>query len=144
MSTPGIVGQNMFDGSAIPVLEQLAKFAQARHGVLAGNIANFDTPGYRVRDLSPERFQARLKDAIATRDRGAEVASLGSSDLSVSDPVGDVDPRLEDVLFHDDSNGGLEEQVAEISKNQMQHNLAMSVLGAQYRLLQVAISERIS
>ena len=46
-----------------PVLEQVVNFAQARHGVLAGNIANLDTPGYRVRDLSPEKFESDSKQA---------------------------------------------------------------------------------
>ena len=41
-----------------PVLEQVVNFTEARHGVLAGNIANLDTPGYKTRDLSPELFQA--------------------------------------------------------------------------------------
>ena len=52
----------------IPVLEQVVNFSQARHGVLAGNIANLDTPGYRVRDLSPELFQERLKAAIQAKN----------------------------------------------------------------------------
>ena len=41
----------------MPVLEQVVNFTEARHGVLAGNIANLDTPGYKTRDLSPALFQ---------------------------------------------------------------------------------------
>ena len=58
---------SLFRSSTIPVLEQVVNFTEARHGVLAGNIANLDTPGYRTRDLSPELFQDRLKEAIDTR-----------------------------------------------------------------------------
>ena len=43
--------------TTIPLLQEVASFAEARHHVLAGNIANVDTPGYRVRDLSPETFR---------------------------------------------------------------------------------------
>ena len=32
-------------------------FTEARHSVLAGNVANLDTPGYKTRDLSVETFQ---------------------------------------------------------------------------------------
>ena len=58
---------SLFDGSTIPMLEQVVQFTEARHGVLAGNIANMDTPGYRTRDLSPELFQSRLQEALETK-----------------------------------------------------------------------------
>src|SRR6187397_1693930 len=58
---------SIFQSSTLPVLEQVVNFTDARHGVLAGNIANLDTPGYKTRDLSPELFQERLKEAIETR-----------------------------------------------------------------------------
>src|SRR5688500_6687911 len=58
----------LFDASSIPVLEQLVNYSQARHDVLAGNIANLDTPGYRVRDLSPRLFQERMQEALERRD----------------------------------------------------------------------------
>lgn len=71
----------MFNSTTIPVLEQVMNFSQARHAVLAGNIANMDTPGYRVRDLSPEKFEAKLKEALTehTPDRGS--MSTSQSDL---------------------------------------------------------------
>jgi flagellar basal-body rod protein FlgB len=49
---------------------------------------------------------------------------------------------MQSILMHDDSNVGLEQQVAAISKNQMQHNLALTIMNAQFRQLQTAISER--
>ena len=52
-------------------------FAQARHQVLAGNIANLDTPGYRVRDLSVENFQQRLKEVIEGSQVGARSITPG-------------------------------------------------------------------
>ena len=60
---------SLFQSSTLPVLEQVVNFTEARHGVLAGNIANLDTPGYKTRDLSPELFQQRLKEAIETKNQ---------------------------------------------------------------------------
>lgn len=137
----------MFDSTTIPVLEQVMNFSQARHAVLAGNIANLDTPGYRVRDLSPEKFEARLKSALTERDQRhvatshADAYSPGNS-LAAATPVSEVTESLQDLLYHDDSTGSMEKQVAAISKNQMQHNLAVSILSSQFRLLQAAITER--
>ena len=51
---------SLFQGTSIPVLEQVVRFTEARHGVLAGNVANLDTPGYTTRDLSVDLFQEKL------------------------------------------------------------------------------------
>lgn len=66
---------DIFGSTAIPVLEQVVAFTQARHGVLAGNVANLDTPDYKTRDLSPALFQEKLKEAIEDRDRSHSVMS---------------------------------------------------------------------
>src|SRR5687767_4330985 len=113
---------SLFSGTTIPVLEQVVNFSQARHGVLAGNIANLDTPGYRVRDLSPDVFQARLKQALAERDRPAGSRVGGTEYESLQQ----VTQNVEGMLRHDDSNVGIEQQVAEMAKNHMQHNLALA------------------
>jgi flagellar basal-body rod protein FlgB len=128
----------MFRGTSIPVLEQVVNFSQSRHNVLAGNIANMDTPGYQVRDLSPQRFQDMLKEAIATRDDHRAGPFAGHDDAALRQ----VSTNLEGILFHDLSNDSIEYQVAEMSKNQMQHNMALSIMNSQFRLLQSAISER--
>ena len=134
--------QGIFTGTALPVLEQLVGFAQARHQVLAGNLANIDTPGYRTRDLSVPAFQQQLKRAIETRDR-APVAGEAPVASQRRVALDEARPELSHILYHDQSNVGLEQQVAELSKNQMQHNLALSIMGSQFRLLQTAISERV-
>ena len=130
----------MFASTPIPVLEQLVNFNQSRHAVLASNIANVDTPGYRTRDLSVDQFQARLKDAISERDQ--RLTSLSSTKPMGVDPFDKVRGGMNNILYHDQSNVGLEQQVAEITKNHMQHNLALTILNSQFRLLQTAVSER--
>lgn len=133
---------SLFDSTTIPVLEQVANFAQARHQVLAGNIANIDTPGYRTRDLSTDQFQQRLQQALTARDRGpAESggATPGTERMNALDKVRD---GLDDIVYHDESNVGVEQQVTELAKNQLQHNLALTILTSQFRLLQAAVSER--
>lgn len=132
----------LFSGTSIPALEQVVHFSQARHAVLAGNIANFDTPGYRVRDLSPERFQARLADALKHRDEPGPV-SPGQLNAFPHRQLQHVSQDMEGLLFHDDSNGALEQQVAAMAKNQQQHNMAIAVMTNQFRLLQAVISERV-
>jgi flagellar basal-body rod protein FlgB len=134
----------MFGSTTIPLLEEVANFAQARHGVLVGNVANLDTPGYRTRDLSVDVFQERLKEALeARRVREEGWSSSGIVTRDPNDSLRDVGESLNSILYHDDSNVGLEQQILQISKNQYLHNLAISIMSNQFRLLQAAISERV-
>ena len=55
---------------------------------------------------------------------------------------GKVSDSLKGMLRHDDNNTSMEQQVTEIAKNHAQHNLALSLMTAQFRLLRAAITER--
>jgi flagellar basal-body rod protein FlgB len=134
---------NLFGSTNIPVLQEVLQFSQARHGVLVGNLANVNTPGYRVRDLSVTNFQDRLKDAINASQRGNGNQSPGIISIDPTDPLREVRDTMTNVLYHDDTNIDLEKQVAEITKNQYMHSVALSIMTNQMQLLESAISERV-
>jgi flagellar basal-body rod protein FlgB len=145
---------NMFDSSPLPLLEQVVKFTEARHGVLAGNLANLDTPGYRVRDLPVEEFQTQLKEAVQERQRkpisqapypaspGNQITTTSSWQKGAEDKLASVADNAKGMLRHDENNSSLEEQVTEMSKNQAEFNMAVSLMNAQFRMLRAAITER--
>ena len=134
---------NIFNSTNIPALAEVVNFAQARQGILAGNIANINTPGYRVRDLSLESFQQKLKEAITQYRASGEEISPGIVSKDSSDPMRNVRESLTNILYHDDTNLDLEKQTAEITKNQFLHSFALTVMNDQFQLLQTAISERV-
>ena len=147
---------SLFQSSSLPVLENVVNFTEARHGVLAGNIANLDTPGYKTRDLSPQLFQERLREAIETKNQPISPTSLGDvADLSPTDnfeqqaikqqvAFGKVKDSMKSILRHDGDDVSMEKQVNEMMKNQQQHNLAIGIMTAQFRLLRAAITERVA
>ena len=134
--------QDIFSSTTIPVLEQVVNFSQARHTVLAGNVANMDTPGYKVRDLSVDDFRKRLANAIEAQRKPPAYRSPGEPDYEPPEPLAEVSENPKSILYHDNNNVGIEHQVTEMVKNQMQHNLALSLMVHQFQLLQAAISER--
>ncbi len=134
---------NVLNSTTIPALQEVIGFAQTRHELLAGNMANIDTPDYQIRDLSVETFQARLKEALETRNATKEPLSSGLIGDERDDEMHKVRETLKHITFHDGSDLSMEHQVAEMSKNQFMHNLAISLMNSQFRLLQTAISERI-
>ena len=134
---------NLFNSTTIPALGEVINFAQARHTVLAGNIANVNTPGYRLRDLSPTEFQQRLKEALAQSQQQNRPISPGLASSQAGDPLRQVRASLENIVYHDNTNIDLEKQVAEMTKNQLLHNFALTIMTDQFQLLQTAISERV-
>ncbi len=134
---------NIFDRTTIPVLQEVVYFSQARHEVLAGNIANIDTPGYKTADLSPEIFQQKLREAIAQRQAGRTNAS-SAEPIAEQPPLRHVRESMRSILRHDESDVGLEQQVLALTENQLTHNIAIALMNSQFRLLETAISERIT
>ncbi|MEM9589667.1 MAG: flagellar basal body rod protein FlgB [Planctomycetota bacterium] len=130
----------LFHNTTIGALEQTASFAQKRHELLAGNVANLDTPGYRSRDLDVNQFQAALAESIEQKE--ATPGVLGIAPTTRDDRLNGPRDAMETIVFHDDSDVSLEHQVTEISKNQHLHNLAISTMRSQFALLEAAITER--
>ncbi len=129
--------------STLPALEQTAAFAQKRHMLLAGNIANMDVPGYQTRDISVDDFQSALKQAVDRQQHPSSGYGLAgtASQQPVMDKVRDVSSQ---VLYHDGSDVSREQQVTEISKNQAMHDMSIALMRNQFQTLQVAIRESVA
>lgn len=123
---------------SIDALEQLLGFTEARHEVFVNNLANIDTPGFRMGDLSQARFHESLKDALDARASGDSASAAVSGDA-----FEEVKATRQHIVFHDENNRSIERQVVELTKNGMMHNMAVEILASQYDLLHVAISERV-
>lgn len=145
----------MFTPGVARALEETIAFAERRHAILAGNLANMDTPGYKTRDLSLPEFQASLKQLMVAEkaremppspgDRNFEAASGSpSTRLAREQAVREVRDASTQVVYHDGSDDNLETQITEISKNQTMHSTAIALLKSQYRTMQMAISGNVS
>ena len=129
----------IFQSTTIPALERSLAFSERRHELLAGNVANMDTPGYRQKDLDETRFQNALADSIRS---ASEPDPLGMSPATRDDMYSGPRAATEQIVFHDGSDVSLERQVTEIAKNQHLHGLAVTTMRSQFALLRAAITER--
>jgi flagellar basal-body rod protein FlgB len=114
-------------------LDRVVQFTESRHQVLANNLANLDTPDYKMQDLDVTSFQQDLKKAVETRSFESD-----SGDAAMS-PKPDYQQYL---LFHDGNNRSMEKQVSQMTKNTMMHNVAIELLRNRYNMLDKAISLR--
>ena len=116
--------------TGIDLLARVSAFTQQRQEVLAGNIANIDTPGYKMRDLSLDDFQQDLAQAVKSR-------SLPTA-LAESVPLPRVDAQ-QYMLFQDGNNRSIEKQMTSITANALLHEVAVQLLNNRFRLLENAI-----
>ncbi|MEZ6192804.1 MAG: flagellar basal body rod protein FlgB [Phycisphaerales bacterium] len=141
----------LFTSGSMQAVERLVEFTGARHKVLASNIANFETPFYRARDLDPETFQASLRDAIDDRRRSRVSPIDGvlkmrdTSQMRFRDSGTEFRPGFADegIMFHDRTNADVERTMQHLAENTMAHNTGLEILKNQFDLLKTAIRGRV-
>lgn len=136
---------SMLGQSAVGALTQTLQFTERRHELISSNVANMDTPDYKTRDLDVKSFQAELREAV---ENPISKANTSPGELAALGDEPDVWKKARDVskqiLYHDGHDVSIEEQVTEAAKNQSMHNTAVALLKAQFRTLQMAITENVN
>jgi flagellar basal-body rod protein FlgB len=144
---------SLFNTSTIPLLAKAAVFAERRHEVLAGNVANISTPDYRTRDLPVAEFRAALEEAVARKrpldssgrpawsfSAGTRPASAGANFPQTLFQGLEAPPKT--ITFQDGNNRSIEKEVMEITKNSIMQTVAIELMNVQLNRLQAVISER--
>ena len=127
----------LLNQTAAPTLERAAGFYSARHKVLADDVVNLSTPGFRQKDLDEAGFQSQLRRRIDARDRTVG----GGVDLDgVGYEVGHPDDTL---VFHDGNDRDVEQLITDQAQNALKHNLAVELLRKQFALFDLALRERV-
>ena len=112
-----------------PTLQGLAQaltLHQRRHEVIAGNVANVDTPRFRARDLD---FRTALKEAFTDAERNAAPA----------DPPAPVEDR--DAPARADGNTvDLDLQMAKLTANGTRYLALARLLAMRIGLVRTAIN----
>ena len=135
-------------GGAMPLLERQAVWGEVRHNVLAGNLANIDTPGFVPRDLDPAAFQEALAASVAATSPGVprdRYAPPPADPLAGGVPDDLLTPASRPgggLVYHDGSPRSVEREVLTLTRNAMQRQAAVQLLSANMAMLQAAITER--
>ncbi|MBI3099739.1 MAG: flagellar basal body rod protein FlgB [Planctomycetes bacterium] len=140
----------LFNKGSIPILDRGISFAARRHQVLVHNIANSDTPFYKVRDLPVDEFHKLLRRSIEERDRRpVPVFRFEGSSRILPTSLGGVaarplEPGRQGILKHDENTFRVETEMAKLAQNTGMYNTLTQILGHQYDLIQSAIRERVA
>ena len=124
------------------VLRKGLGFASFRHDLIANNIANNSTPGYRRRDVD-------FKGMLAAQMKGSLPAYMTKENhLSFDSESFDralftTQPNETDIKS-DGNNIDLDKEVVNMSNNSVYYSTLATVLNKKFRTLRAAISERVS
>ena len=121
-----------------PVLEQELAFTDARQQVIADNIANASTPGYRQKDLSVEKFESMLQDRV-DQQQAAAPGTTSFDDIQV-----EIENPTHGILNHDGNNRSMEQMMTDNAKNALMHNLIVELLRRQYQTMDMALKGQVS
>jgi len=113
------------------ILERKIRFAAARHGVLASNVANADTPGFRARDL---RFEEALEGEGLSLRRTAP-GHLGGADPG-SRPAAEEAPA---APWGDGNTVELDAEMAKMTENALLYQAGVTMLSAHIRMFRQAL-----
>jgi len=134
---------------ATPALVQMWSFTQARHRMIAENVANWGNPDYKTKRLDVAAFQQALGKALD--QRGGDPSKplvLRPTEQVRTDDAGRlrVTPSatpVENILFHDRTNMSIERQMADLADNAMVHETVTTLLRGRYEGLRKAIRGRV-
>lgn len=133
------------DRGSTPALVKTLAFNEARLSMIAENVANIHTPGYRVKRLDAKAFQSALRRAIDARGDGPHKPfTVKAGDEVQTDERGRLrikpsENPVQNVLFHDGTNLSIERQMADLAETGMMHELATTLLRGNFEGLRKAI-----
>ena len=118
----------------VNVLDKAADASWKRNDVLANNIANADTPGYKRKDV---QFETYLIGAIG----GTDNLDKTISELDLSDINATTYTEQAGLSYRMDGNNvDITTENVELAKNQIRYNTLMTSINHEFQDLKAAIS----
>lgn len=115
------------------------KWHQSRQSVLASNVANADTPGYKPKDLKPLEFDRFMSDHRSV-SAGMTTTHKNHFNVSAGSNGGFKSKLSSDFEVTPNGNGVvLEDQMMKVAENQFDYQLATSVYTRSLGLLKIAL-----
>ena len=129
-------------------LESALSARAIKQDLIAGNIANADTPYYRPRDLDFETALSRkAAEGYGQNSEMEKKLKLAKTDPKMMDPIDDLNPFHPTIYIRDghlarnDGNSvDLDVETTELSKNIMMFNAVVEALKIEAQIFKAVIS----
>ncbi len=121
----------LFNDKNFQAIEQALTMKYERHAILAGNIANANTPRYRARDVD---FGNELQSILETQDSGFKKTHAKHMDIN-SSQVSRVVYDNSGAVKADGNNVDLDKAVGKFSANAKSYESMATLLSIKLRIL---------
>jgi flagellar basal-body rod protein FlgB len=136
----------LFDGTNIPLLNKALDAYALRQRVLASNVANITTTGYKSQTVSFEDQLAKAASGLAV---GGAQTEGGHVAFGTGQSISEIQPRVYDAS-EDRPEGSnamasgfndvdIDNEMAELAKNQIRFKFSSRLLGDAFKGMQKAI-----
>jgi flagellar basal-body rod protein FlgB len=128
---------NMVSDPVIELLARAGELRMQRAQLLAGNIANADTPGYTPREMD-------FRQALELEKQGLALAVTDEKHLPVVTPAGGepvVYEKPDGLPGLDGNTVGLESQMTKLTENRIHYEAGLAALRKKLALLRYAAGE---
>ena len=123
-------------------LTEKMKWHQTRQGLLAENVANAATPGYRGRDLKAFGFAEHMRN-LGTSTIATAATQPGHLSAMGTDADGFGARTVNSFEITPTGNGvTLEDEMMKVTSNQMDYQMVTSLYTRSVRLLKVALGRQ--
>ncbi|WP_061213826.1 flagellar basal body rod protein FlgB [Syntrophomonas wolfei] len=125
------------------LLNQAMDVGTLRNDVIADNIANVDTPGFKRREVI---FEEKMKKALEGTTVQLGLNLTNSRHIQMEGSIPDLEPEvrvLEDLTFRNDENNvDIDNEMAKMKKNSINYDAVSRSMSNEIRLLRMAITGR--
>ncbi len=127
-------------GKELQVLARSLDFCVQRNNLIAANLANADTPGYKAVRID---FEEALQQMVEQQG-GKEIRRTDPKHFPLDPAVMQVKPEIyirEESVKRDGNSVDMDEEIAKMSINQIRYNAGAEVLNKLFKGLEYAIQE---
>lgn len=133
------LSQFIFDGVGVPRFQKYLNLTSLRHKLIAGNVVNVSTPGYRSQDID---FQAELKK-LSKEDSVVKGKMTHAKHI----PLGNHPDRLPEVKSMRVKSGSMnsvdiDSEVSKMAQNELLYTVAARIMRGKFEGLRKVINSK--
>ena len=135
-----VIKNIVFNKVGVPLYRSFLNMASARHKLIAGNLANISTPGYKSKDID---FHGELNKVVNDK-----VHLKGKTTHAAHLPVGRSQLRGPDIIVNKSKNGNginnvdADTEIANLAQNQIYYSIGARLLASKFQGLRNAIKSK--
>lgn len=132
-------GKNMFMDNTSRLLSKALDLRAVRQNVIAGNLANAETPGYVMKELEFEKALQKAAENMAFKPLTEEAGQINGSEAILED---DFNPTQMIKEYGKPNELNIDKEMAKMSQNNLLYEVSTRLLSKKFEALKAVIESR--